>query len=94
MRRLFLVFVFGLGFSSSAFAETVHVGVNGMVCAFCAKGIESSFKKEAALDSVQVDMDAKQVTLVMKQGQLIKDDVITKIITDSGYAVTEIKHSK
>ena len=80
--------------ASTAFAETIHVGLNGLVCAFCAKGIEKSFKKEAATDTVSVDLDKKLATITTKSGQSLEDTAITRIITDAGYTVTTIHHEK
>lgn len=78
--------------ASPVSAETIHVGVNGMVCAFCMKGIEANFKKQSAINAVDVDMDAKTVTLVTKDQQTLADNTINQIVTDAGFTVTTIHH--
>lgn len=76
--------------ASAAHAETILASVNGMVCAFCATGIEKSFKKQAAIDSVSVNLEKKLVTLNTKAGQTLDDATIRKVITSAGYSVTGI----
>lgn len=94
MKSLLIATALTFSLATSAMAETIHVGVNGLVCAFCVQGIESTFKKQAATDTVKVDMDAKLVTIITKPDATMKDALITKLITDSGYTVTSIHHMK
>ena len=77
-----------------AFSETIHVGVNGMVCAFCAKGIEKSFKTQPETEKVDVSLEDKLVTVTTKSDSTIKDEKIKEIIKDAGYDVTTIHHQK
>lgn len=77
-----------------AFAETIHVGVDGMVCAFCAKGIEKSFKSQPETEKVDVSLEDKLVTVVTKKDTTIKDEKVKEIIKDAGYDVTTIHHQK
>ncbi|MBY0510107.1 MAG: cation transporter [Rhodospirillaceae bacterium] len=90
MRKL-IILVSALTISSGASAETILTSVNGMVCAFCATGIEKSFKKQAAVDTVTVDLDKKLVTLNTKPDKTLDDAVIKKVIGDAGYAVVSIE---
>lgn len=75
-------------------AGQIHVGVNGMVCAFCANGIEKTFKKEDAVESVKVDLDKKQVSITTKTDKDMEDAKVKELITKAGYTVTEIKREK
>ncbi len=76
--------------AGTAHAETILASVNGMVCAFCATGIEKSFKKQAAVDSVSVNLEKKLVTLNTKADQTLDDATVRKVITSAGYTVTDI----
>lgn len=89
--RKFITLTALLTFSSAAHAETILASVNGMVCAFCATGIEKSFKKQAAVETVVVDLDKKLVTLKTKPEKTMDDTVIKKVITDAGYAAVKIE---
>jgi copper chaperone CopZ len=75
-----------------AFAETIHVGVDGLVCAFCAKGIEKSFKAQPETQKVDVNLDDGLVTVVTKKDTTMKDVTIKKLISDAGFKVTSIHH--
>ena len=66
-------------------SNELRVGVKGMVCAFCAQGIEKKFKAQAEVASVQVSLENKYVTLKFKDGQRLSNDKITEILKDAGY---------
>lgn len=71
-------------------AETIEASVNGLVCAFCATGIEKTFHKQPAVDTVNVDLESKRVTIGTKPGQTLADGKVTSLINDAGYSVTAI----
>ena len=89
MRKVILLTAV-LAFSGAAQAETILASVNGMVCAFCATGIEKSFKKQAAVQEVHVDLAKKLVTVNTKTGQTMDDAAVKKVITQAGYTLTGI----
>lgn len=69
-----------------AFAgEELKVGVKGMVCAFCAQGIEKHFKEQKEVDQVDVSLENKIVKLKFKDGQRLSNEKITEILKDAGY---------
>lgn len=90
MRIVTLVSIILAGTAAAARAETIVASVNGMVCAICVTGIEKTFKKEAAVERVKVDLDAKNVTLQTKSGKTLDDATVTKRIVSAGYQVTGI----
>lgn len=94
MRKLLMTSALLVALSTAAYAETIKAGVNGLVCSFCATGIEKTFKKEAAVDTVKVDLDAKLVTIHTKEDQTLDDKTITSLINDAGFTITNIKRDK
>jgi copper chaperone CopZ len=94
MRKLLITTTMLVLLASAAQAETIKAKVNGLVCAFCATGIEKTFKAQPAVDSVKVDLENKLVTIDTKSLQNIDDATITKLLTDAGYTVTDIKREK
>lgn len=76
--------------ASAAQAETIVASVNGMVCAICVSGIEKSFRKNPAVDKVNVDLENGKVTVDTKSGAKLDDATVTKTIVNAGYAVTDI----
>lgn len=94
MRNLYLLLIPFIALASPANAETVRAGVNGLVCAFCATGIEKTFKAQAAVEKVKVDLESKLVTIDFKPHQTMDNDTITTLLTNAGYTVTSIKRDK
>lgn len=75
-------------------AKPVSIKVKGMVCAFCAQGIEKKFKAMGEVESVKVSLETKIVDLNFKADKNVPDDQIKKVITESGYEVVDIKRDK
>ncbi len=94
MKKLLATTILASLFATQALAETIHVGVDGLVCAFCVKGIENSFKKQDVVDTVKVDLDKKLVTVTTKSGKTMDDTTIKQVITDAGYTTTTIHHQE
>ena len=94
MRTKLITFAAFVLMAGAASAETIKVSVNGLVCSFCATGIEKTFKKEAPVDTVKVDLDNKLVTITTKPDQTLDDKKVTTLITDAGYSVTKITRGK
>ena len=72
-------------------ADTVKAAVNGMVCAFCAQGIEKRLGKLPATQAVFVDLKKRVVAVEAKPGQKLDNKLITAEITDAGYDVTKLE---
>ncbi len=94
MRNIILTLAVLAALTGTAYAETIKASVNGLVCAFCATSIEKTFKAQPAVDTVQVDLETKLVTITTREGQNIDDALITKLIEDAGYTVTDIKRGE
>ena len=65
--------------------------VNGLVCDFCAKGLEKSFNRTGKVSHVLVDLTAKEVRLKFNPGASLDDAQIRKLIRDAGYALVSLK---
>jgi copper chaperone CopZ len=80
--------------STASFASattSVKASVNGMVCAFCAQGIEKRLSKLPATKSVYVDLKQKIVAVEAREGQTLDAKTITAEIVDAGYDVTKLE---
>lgn len=72
--------------TSIAFAgEELKVGVKGMVCAFCAQGIEKIFLAQPEIAKVEVSLANKYVKLNFKDGKRFTNEKIAELLKDSGY---------
>ncbi len=70
--------------------QSVKATVNGMVCAFCAQGIEKTLKGFPATAGVFVSLEHRIVAVQLKDGEDINDASLTKAITDAGYKLVAI----
>jgi periplasmic mercuric ion binding protein len=80
----------GLLIAGAASAATIEMKVHGLVCGFCAQGIEKILRENPATDGVIVSLENKLVVVTTKQGTDITDAELTKAITDAGYSVKGI----
>ncbi len=88
----FTVLTLVTGFFSSAFAtESIKATVNGMVCAFCAQGIEKRLSGLPATKAVLVDLKKKIVVVEAKEGQTLDGKAISHEIKEAGYDVTKLE---
>ena len=98
--KLFLLFIKIIFFTLMDYKETssqnkiedqiLRVSVNGLVCDFCARSIEKIFTKNESVDSINVNLEKMLITINLKKGKNLNDDIIRQLIKDSGYDVTEI----
>ena len=91
MKKFIIAFVMGIATISSMAANSVKVTVNGMVCAFCAQGIEKRISKMDATKAVFVDLKKKTVAIEAKDGQTLDAKAISAEIVDAGYDVVKIE---
>lgn len=81
---------------ASAFAQgaTIEMNVNGLVCAFCAQGIEKQLRKFPATADVVVSLEHKLVAVALKDGQDIADSELRRALTNAGYTVKAIQRTE
>jgi len=75
---------------TAALAATIEMDVNGLVCAFCAQGIEKKLRAFPATADVVVSLEKKLVALSTKDGQDIPDGELKNALTNAGYTVKAI----
>lgn len=66
------------------------VKVNGMICDFCVQALNRTFRKQAAVQDIKVDLDAKEIRLAFKPGATLNDATIGRLVKDAGYNVVSI----
>ena len=94
MKKLFAGGVLALSLLSNvalAAVQTIKAEVNGMVCAFCAQGIEKKMRSLSQTKDVFVDLKNKIVAVEIKDGQTLSHDTVRDLIKDAGYDVTRIE---
>jgi copper chaperone CopZ len=95
MKRLQICLTVALfAMTAASSAATIEMTVNGLVCAFCAQGIEKKLKKFPATAEVVVNLEHRLVAVALKDGQDISDSDLRKALADSGYTVKAIARTE
>jgi len=74
-------------------ATTIEMDVDGLVCAFCAQGIEKKLRKEAATANVFVSLEHKLVAVALKPQQDIADEALKTLLTEAGYTLRSVRRT-
>lgn len=69
----------------------VVVSVQGMVCDFCARGIEKTFSKDKRVSKIDVDLASGKVLLAFSEANEIDSADIRKKILNNGLNTTDIQ---
>jgi mercuric ion binding protein len=93
-RYKFLMAILLLIASPLAAAKTVEMEVNGLVCGFCAQGIEKTLEALPATEGVFVSLENRLVAVKLKDGNDIDDAALRKALKDSGYTVVAIRRTE
>jgi len=92
MKKLIAVAFMALAASTPAFAtQSLKAKVNGMVCAFCAQGIEKKLRALTETSDVYVNLGQKIVAVQIKDGTVLSPDVVRAVVKDAGYEVASIE---
>lgn len=91
MKKLFIAIVLA-ALSLPALATTsMKATVNGMVCAFCAQGIEKRLSKMPEAKAVLVDLKRRFVVVEPNDGMKLDEKLIIAEIKDAGYDVVSVE---
>ncbi len=85
-----LIFVMLSLIAGAVFAQTIEVKVKGMVCSFCAQGLDKKFKAEPSIETVKVELKKQLLSLTLKENSQLTDEQIKAVVTDAGYNVDSI----
>lgn len=85
------ILIITLLFSLNSYALTQKIEVLGMVCAFCAQGIEKNLQDIEGVSNVYINLDNYFVVIESKNTAGISNEKIRNIIIDAGYDVNKIE---
>ena len=88
-KSLFLILLCIAG--SAQAVETIVAKVNGMVCAFCAQGIEKNARALPETQDVYVNLKDKVVAIQVKDNQKLSSDIVQSLIKEAGYDVADVQ---
>jgi copper chaperone CopZ len=80
--------------ATNAYSDTIEMTVNGLVCGFCAQGIEKTLRKNPATADVLVSLENRLVAVVTRDGTDIPDTDLRKALTNAGYDVKAIERTQ
>ena len=93
MRNIIAMLAIAMTALPTLAANNVKATVNGMVCAFCAQGIDKTISRMDTTKAVFVDLKAKVVLVEAKDGATLDQKAITAAIVDAGYDVVKMEAS-
>lgn len=94
MKKIALISLAALSFfagAAQAAVQTIKAEVNGMVCAFCAQGIEKKMRSLSETGDVYVNLKKKIVAVEIKEGKTLLHDTVKNIVKEAGYEVAKIE---
>ena len=91
---LLICSIFLVSAPKHAQANEVKITVNGMVCSFCAQGIERQFKKQKGIENIDVRLEEKRVTLELGESANLSDEEINTLLQKAGYNVEKIERKE
>jgi copper chaperone CopZ len=94
MKKSFCLAIASILASFATGAATIEMKVHGMVCGFCAQGIEASLRKNPAVVDVMVSLESKLVVVETRGTEDIADTELEKSIADAGYEVKSITRTE
>ena len=69
-------------------SQVAVVNVNGMVCDFCARGIERTFVRDKTVKKVDVDLERGKVLIAYTKDKEINfEDIMNKILANGQNAI-------
>jgi copper chaperone CopZ len=86
---LLLSMVFA-GVSARASFVSADIGVNGLTCSMCARGVEGSLKELPFIDSVSIDLNKLIAHITFKKDMKVSVDEIRNMIEDAGFSVRSV----
>ena len=72
-------------------SQIAVVNVKGMVCDFCARGIEKTFKKDKSVKRVDVDLSRGKVLVAYNNSKVVDFEDIKLKIVSNGQNATDLQ---
>lgn len=74
--------------------HTLDMRVDGLVCAFCAQGIDKKLRALDAVADVYVSLERHRVAVALKPGQTVTEERLRELLTEAGYTLRSVHHSE
>ena len=90
MKSIIAIALLAASFSAQA-AQSLKAEVNGMVCAFCAQGIEKKLRALAQTQDVYVNLKDRVVAVELRDGQTLAPQALKDLVKDAGSEVVSVE---
>lgn len=91
MRKILLVLLLALfSFSVRAEFKSTTVGVDGLTCSMCARGVEETLKQLDFIDSISIDLNSLVAYITFKPNTNVEIDKVREMIEDAGFTVRSL----
>ena len=71
-------------------ANSIEITIDGLVCDFCARGLEHVLRDKKRIDRIDIDMDASMMRVILEKDEQLEDTEIQKIVEDNGFTLRRI----
>jgi len=71
----------------------VSVGLNGLVCDFCARALNKVFRKRDEVAYTHVDLNTKILSVIFHAGQTLDDVQLEKLVAKAGYDMASVERA-
>ena len=69
--------------------QIVEVKIKGMVCSFCAQGLQKGIVKLEEVEKVEINLKKGYAKITVKKGETLPMDEVKEIIKDAGYLTND-----
>ena len=73
--------------------QKINISVQGMVCDFCARGLEKTLGRRPEVKLLNISLEDKTVKIFLKEGATLSDKQIEKVIKGNGLDVLDIERN-
>lgn len=71
--------------------ETLRLSVKGLVCSFCAQGLQKKFSVEPGVSAVDVKLKDRSVTVTGPKGRLPSPERIAELVQEAGFKLEKVE---
>ena len=69
--------------------QIVEVKIKGMVCSFCAQGLQKGIGKLEEVEKVEINLKKGYAKITVKEGKTLPMDEVKEINKDAGYLTND-----
>jgi len=69
--------------------QIIEVKIKGMVCSFCAQGLQKGIGKLEEVEKVEINLKKGYAKITVKEGKTLPMDEVKEIIKDAGYLTND-----